>query len=379
MPNTDANVAVQVGHSHYKFNTFKWPNLSFNLMDISDKESIIMQVVEEDPGINKTNLAGRVKNHMSKDTAAKAIERLVEKGDIIQRREGKAMRHFPYEADDKKLKENLADVLDRQIKNLSDVKDELPTYTYDLLNALHNKISYQSDELKRAKESWENELKFEHGIEDYKHQYKTYRGDVQKLLAKNLVDYPIRNRINMCLKIMQCRVGNSARKRFGLIKQREKYGRGEKRKSLSERIAKLDEDIDEWFFYTSQLYHKLEWMGRTKSGESPNPFGPQPMWMLNSVKQDRKQFQNKVEEVLNDAGKRYADGPEYWRVAESALKNMTTQLTSMENDLVKAEKALHEAFMESISDEQGRELYQFIVKTEKFLGIERTDDRVGII
>ena len=379
MPNTDANVAVQVGHSHYRFNTFKWPNLSFNLMDMSDKESIIMQVVEEDPGINKTNLAGRVKDHMSKDTAAKAIERLVERGDIIQRREGKAMRHFPYEADEKKLKENLADVLGRQIKNLLNIQDELPTYTYEILNTLHNKISRQSEDLNWTKERLENELKFEHSVDDYVHEYKMYRDDVRKMAAKNLVDFHTRHRICKCLEIMQYRVGKNARKRFELIKQREKYGRGEKRKSLSERIAKLDEDIGEWFFYTSQLWHKLESMGRTKSGESPNPFGPQPMWMLNRVNQDRKQFQNKVEEVLNDAGKRYADGPEYWRVAESALKNVATQLTSMENDLVKAEKALHEAFMESISDEQGRELYQFIVKTEKFLGIERTDDRVGII
>ena len=121
-------------------------------MDISDKESIIMQVVEEDPGINKTNLTGRVKDHMSKDTAAKAIERLVERGDIIQRREGKAMRHFPYEADDKKLKENLADVLNRQIKNLLNIQDELPTYTYEILNTLHNKISRQSEDLNWTKE-----------------------------------------------------------------------------------------------------------------------------------------------------------------------------------------------------------------------------------
>ena len=199
------------------------------------------------------------------------------------------------------------------------------------------------------------------------------------MAAKNLADFHTRCRIDECLKIMQYRFRKNARERFGLIKQREKYGKGEKRKSLSARIDKLDEDIGELFFYTSQLWHKLEYVGRTKSGESPNPFGPPPMGTLNRVKQDRKQFQNKVEEVLNDAGKRYADGPEYWRVAESALKNVTTQLTSMENDLVKAEEALHEAFMESISDEQGRELYQFIVKTEKFLGIERTDDRVGII
>lgn len=333
-------------------------------MAAAGRESILKEAIGRNPGISKTDLLERVKDDMAKPTASKALGYLVKSGEVIEMNEGKKVRHYLRDAEEEGLGEDLTAALDGYVEDLRSMKDGVEAYPYDLLNAFNNEIRRQRDNLSRLKKRLEDELKFEHAVEDVMREYGEMRGDVVESLStlRGLVDYGTERRIHECLEAMSGRLMEKAKKQFELRTKRKSHGKGEKRDSLTEEIKQLGSDIDKILDLMLDLRHDLEYLS-PKSHEWRGPPAPQTVGWLRHVEKGRAGFQRLVEEALNAKDEMRGDGPEHWPDAEAGLTRIVEQLSDMKDVLAETEEAVVKSYMDADRYKRLKELSSLVDET----------------
>lgn len=334
-------------------------------MAAADRQTILEEAIGRHPGINTTDLQNRVKDHMAKDTAAKALEDLVKGGKVIKRQEGKNVRHFLRDAEEDRLNKDLTAALDDYVKDLSAMKGEMETYPYDLLNAFNNEIPRQRDNLMRLKKRLEGELKFEHTVEDVMREHDEMRHNIAELLMirQGLVDYDASSKIYKCLAAMSDRLRQKATRQFELRTERKPLGKCKKRDSLTKEIKQLDSDIYAILKRTAELSSKTLFLKKAKPHELWGPLPPQPVRRLQRAEELRAEFQGLVEEVLSAKTEMRGDELERWQNAEDGLIRMREQLSNMKNGLAETEEAVIKSYIDADLYEQQKELYSLVENT----------------
>lgn len=334
-------------------------------MVVVDRKTILKEVIGRHPGIYKTDLLKRVKDAMAKDTASRELADLEKNGKIIMRREGKKNRYFPRDAEEDRLNEDLAAALDCYVKELCAMKEEMGTYPYDLLNAFNNKIPKQRDELMRLKKRLEDELKFEHTVEDVMRYYNEICSDVVKSLRilQGLVDGNTERKIHECMDVMLRRLKQKATTQFELRTKRNSLGKSKKRDSLTEEIDHLDSDIDKILGHAADLQYKLAHLKSITPDELSGVFAPHPVRWLQHVEEGRTKFQSLVEKALNAKTEVQDDEMKLWRDAETGLNWITEQLSNMKGRLAKTEEAVITSYMDADLYKQQKELSLLVDET----------------
>lgn len=323
-----------------------------------DRKAILKEAIGRYPGISKTDLLKRVKDAMAKDTASRELADLEKDGKIIMRREGKKNRYFLRDAEEDRLNEDLAAALDGYVKELCAMKEEMGTYPYDLLNAFNNKIPEQRDELIRFKKRLEDELKFEHTVEDVMRDYNEIWSNVVKSLGifQRLVDDNTGKKIRECMDVMSRRLKQKATTQFELRTKRKSLGKSKKRDSLTEEIEQLDSDIYKILVHAADLQYKLAHLKRITPYELSGAFAPHPVRWLQHVEEGRTKFQSLVEKALNAKTEGQDDEMKLWRDAEAGLKWITEQLSNMKGRLAKTEEAVITSYMDADLYKKQKEL-----------------------
>lgn len=331
-------------------------------MESAYRESILKEAIGRNPGIYKTDLQKLVQGDMAKDTSSKMLGTLVEDGKIVERQEGKKIRYFPRDAAEDGLSESLAAALDGYVKDLCAMKGELGTYPYYLLNVFNNEIPRQRDDLMRLKKRLEDELRFEHTVEDVMREHDRMHNSIAELLGMRhkLVDHDTRSKIYKCVAAMSSRLRQMATKRFELIKKRKSYGKGETRDSLNEEIARLDSDIGKILDQTADLHTKIRYLRNVKPRELWGTFPPQPVRWLQRVEKERTSLQSLVEEALDAKTEMQGDDLERWQDAETGLVRIRGQLSDMKNGLAETEEVVTKLYIGADLYEQQKELYSLV-------------------
>lgn len=336
-----------------------------SIMEPTDRESILKEEIDRDPGISTTDLQNRVQGYMAKDTASKILGDLVGDGKIIQRKEGKKIRYFPLDAEEGELNKSLAAALDVYVKDLCAMKDEMKTYPYDLLNMLNNTIPRQREELMRRKKGLEDDMKFEHTVKDIMRVHSEICDDIYKSLGmfQKLVDDDTERKIRECLTVMSSRLRQNATRRFELINKRKHYGKSETRYSLTEEIDNLTSDMDKIQDRTAELDVKLRYLKRAKPRELWGPLAPQPVYQLQRVEEERTRLQGLVEEALNAKANLQGDELEHWQKAEDGLIRIREQLSDMKDGLAEAQEVVIASYIDADLYEQQKKLYSLVEET----------------
>ena len=314
-----------------------------------DRKAVLKGVMGRHPGISKTDLQKRVKDHMTKNTASKELADLEKDGEITVRKEGKKLRHFLREAEEDRLNEDLAAALDGYVEELRAMKGEMETYSYDLLNAFNNEIPRQRDHLMQLKKGLEDEMKFEHTVEDVMRDYNEMYGDIADSLGmfRGLVDGDTDRKIHECMTAMSGHLMQKATRRFESRTKRESCGTSKTRDSLTKEIDQLGSDMDKILGRAADLKFKLADIKRIKPRELRHPLAPRPVRWLQRVEEGRTGFQSLVEDALNAKAKTQDDETERWRDAEAGLNRIMGQLSDMKDGLAKTEEAVIKSYIDA--------------------------------
>ena len=334
-------------------------------MAVADREAILKEVVGRHPGIPKTDLQNRVQGYMAKDTASKMLEDLVKDGKVIRRKDGKKVRYFLRDALEDRLNKDLAAALDGYVKDLSAMKDEMETYPYDLLNVFNTEIPRQRDNLMRLKKRLEDELKFEHTVEDVMRDYDEMYGDIAKSLGmfQRLVDDNTKRKINECMTAMSGHLRQKATRQFELRTKRKSLGTGKTRDSLTKEINQLDLGIEEILVRAADLRSKLAYLKSRKPDELWGSFAPEPVRRLQCVGEERTRFQRLVEKALNAKIDMHDGEIEHWQDAEAELIRIMEQLSDMKSGLAKTEEVVIKSYIDADLYKQQKELSSLVEKT----------------
>lgn len=335
-------------------------------MAAAGREAILEAAIGMHPGISKTDLQMFVEDDMAKATASRALGDLVKAGKIIERKEGRRIRYYPQYAAEDGLNEDLVVALDGYVEELCALKEGAGTYPYDLLNAFNNKIRQQRDDLTRLKKRLEDELKFEHAVEDTMRDYNEMYGDIVEPLGifRRLVDDDTRRKIHECMTAMSGRLRQKATKQFELRTKRKSLGKGETRDSLTKEIKQLDSDMDEIFERASNLQLKISRLKSRKGDDRLwGPFAPTPVRWLQRVEEGRTRFQSLVEEALAAKTKVQDDGPEHWQYAEDGLTRVRGQLSDMKGILAETEEVAIKSYIDAELYERQKELSSLVDET----------------
>lgn len=328
-------------------------------MESVDRESIIKEMIDRCPGISTTNLQKCVEGRMSKDTASKAIKNLAEDGKIIMRRDGKKILHFPRDAADDKVGKDLAAVLDGYVKDLCTMKEEIGTYPYDLLNAFHNEIHRQRDNLIRRKKEIEDRLKLEYNVDDVMHYYNEMQHDIAKSVRKYEA-FADHEKIYECLAAMSGHLRKNVTKKFELIKKRKSLGKSEKRDSLTEEIHQLDSDVDDILLRVSDLQIKADLnLDRYKSR---GLYAPRLVRKLEYMEEKRAELQSMVEEVLNPKIAQ-DDEIKHWKLVEDGLIHARKRLLDMKDELAKTKDNVVSSYIGADRQKRLKELSLLVEKS----------------
>lgn len=334
-------------------------------MAAADRQTILMGAIGRHPGISKTDLQNRVHDHMAKDTASKELADLEKDCKITVRREGKRVRYFPRDAEEDRLNEDLAAALDGYVKDLCTMKEEMETYPYYLLNAFNNEIPRRKDSLMRLKKRLEDELKFEHTVEDVMRYYDEMYSDIAESLGmfQRRVDRNTEGKIHKCMTAMSGHLRQKATRQFELRTKRNSYGKSKTRDSLTKEIDQLGLDIDEILVRVSDLRSKMSYLKRIKPDELWGSFAPQPVRWLQRVGEERTRFQSLVEKALNAKTEMQDDDIEHWQDAEAGLIRIMEQLSDMKGGLAKTEEAVIKSYIDADLYKQQKELYSLVEDT----------------
>ena len=334
-------------------------------MATADRKAVLKEVIGRHPGISKTDLQKRVEGDMTKDTASKELTDLEKDGEIIVRREGKKLRHFLREAEECRLNEDLAAALDGYVEELRAMKEGMGTYPYDLLNAFNNEISRQRDSLMRLKKRLEDELKFEHTVEDVMRDYNEIRDDIAESLGmfQRLVDGDTERKMRECLEAMSGHLRQKATRRFKLRTKRKSYGKGKTRDSLTEEIDRLDSEVCEILEHAADLHTKLARLKSIAPYELRGSLAPHPVRWLQYVEEGRTKFQSLVKEALDAKTETHDDETERWRDAEARLNRITEQLSDMEGGLAETKEAVIKSYMDANLYKRQKELSLLVEET----------------
>lgn len=245
------------------------------------------------------------------------------------------------------------------------MKDEMETYPYDLLNMLNNEIPLQREDLMRLKKRLEDDMKFEHTVEDIMRNHSETCSSIYKSLGmfQKLVDDNTERKIRECLMAMSSRLRRNATRRFELINKRKHYGKSETRDSLTEEIDNLDSDMDKIQDRTAELYSKLQYLKRAEPFELWGPLAPQPVYRLQRVEEEITRFQGLVEEALNAKANLQGDELEHWQKAEDGLIRIREQLSDMKNGLAEAKEVVITSYIDAELYERQKELYSLVEET----------------
>ena len=300
-------------------------------MESADRESIVKEMIDKHPGISTTNLQKCVQGHMSKDTASKAIKNLAENDRIIRRKEGKKVLHYPHDAADDEVGKDLAAVLDDYVKDLCAMREGIETYPYDLLNAFHNEIHRQRDNLVRRKKEIEDRLKLEYNVDDVMHYYDEMQHDIVKSVRK-YGEFADHIKIHECLRTMSDHLRKKTKRKFELIKERQSWGKGKKRDSLTKEIDQLGSDIDDILIHASDLQTRAD-LNPSRQGWR-GLYAPPLVRKLEYMEEKRAEFQNMVGEVLNPKIAQ-DDEIKHWKLVEDGLIHTRKRLLDMKDELAK--------------------------------------------
>lgn len=331
-------------------------------MAAADREAILEEAIGRHPGISTTDLQRLVKNDMAKVTASKVIGDLVKADKIIKKEDGKKIRYYPQYAAEGGLNKDLAAALDGYVEDLCSMKDGVETYPYELLNAFNNEIRRQRDNLTRLKKRLEDELKFEHAVEDTMLYYDEMYADIVEPLGmlRRLVDDDTGRKIHECMTAMSGRLRQKATRQFELRTKRKSLGKGEARDSLTEEIKQLDLDIEEILVRADDLRRKVSYLKSRKANKLRGPFTPIPVHWLRHVEKGRARFQSLVEEALNAKAEMRDDGPRHWRDAEAGLARVREQLSDMKCVLAETEEAVVKSYMDADRYKRLKELSSLV-------------------
>ena len=334
-------------------------------MATADRKAVLKEVIGRHPGISKTDLQKRVKDDMSKDTASKELADLEKSGEIIVRKEGKKTRYFPRDSEEDRLNEDLAAALDGYVEELCSMKEGMGTYPYDLLNAFNNEIFRQRDNLMRLKKRLEDELKFEHTVEDVMRDYNEMHSDIVKSLriSHRLVDDSTGRKIHECMEAMSSRLRQKTTRLFELRTSRKSYGKGKTRDSLTKEINQLDLDVDKILGHAADLQIKLEALKKRKHDELWGPFAPRPVYWLQRVEEGRAKFQSLVEEALDTKAKMQGGEIEPWLDAEVGLNRIMGQLSDIKGGLAETEEVVIKSYINADLYKHQKELSSLVEKT----------------
>lgn len=334
-------------------------------MAAADRQTILKEVIGRHPGISKTDLQNRVQDHMAKDTASKELTDLEKDCKITVRREGKKMRYFLRDAEEDRLNKDLAAALDGYVKDLCTMKEEMETYPYDLLNAFNNEIPQQRDNLMRLKKRLEDELKFEHTVEDVMRDYDEMYGNIAKSLGmfQRPVDYNTERKIHECMTTMSRLLRQKATRQFKLRAKRKLYGKSKTRDLLTREIDQLDSDIYKILDRAAELNSKMSFLKKAKPHEFRGPTAPRPVRRLQRAEELRAEFQGLVEEALS-AKTEIQDGEiERWQDAEVGLNRIMEQLSDMKGGLAETEEAVIKSYIDADLYRQQKELSSLVEET----------------
>lgn len=329
-------------------------------MATADRKAVLKEEIGRQPGIFKTVLQKRVKDHMSKDTASKELDDLEKDGEIIVRKEGKKTRYFLRDAEEDRLNGDLAAALDGYVEELHAMKKEMKTYPYDLLNEFNNEISRQKDKLMRLKKRREDELKFEHAVEDVMRDYNEIRGDIAESLGmfQRLVDGDTERKIRECTEAMSRRLRQKATRRFKLRIKRKSYGKSKTRDTLTEEIDQLDSEVYEILEHAADLHSKLTRLKSIAPYEFRGSLAPHPVRWLQYVEKGRTEFQSLVKEALD--AKTETD---HWRDVEAVLNRITEQLSDMKGGLAETKEGVIKSYMDANLYKRQKELSLLVEET----------------
>ena len=335
-------------------------------METTNRKEILKEVIDRYPGISKTKLQNRVTRNMAKDTASKKLEDLVKSSEIIKRKEGRNVRYYPRDVQEDRLNKDLAAALNGYVKVLCAIKEDMDTYPYDLLNAFNHEIPRQRDELIRLKKRLEDELKFEHAVEDVMREYNEMCGGIRKLLrmSQRRVDDDTTMKIRECMSAMSNRLRQKTTKRFELKTKKKPLGKSKKRDSLTEEIKQLDSDIYKILECADDLQRKLERLNsKDIHPELRGPLAPLPVHKLQYVEKSRADLQELVEDALIPKTKMQSSEMKHWRDAEAGLTNIMKQLSDMKDSLDKTTEAVIKSYIDADLYKQQKELFSLVDKT----------------
>ena len=331
-------------------------------MAVVDRKDTLKEAIGRHPGIYKTDLQKRVKDAMSKDTASKELADLEKDGEITVRKEGKKLRYFPRDAEEDRMNEDLAAALDGYVEELCAMKGEMGAYPYDLLNQIYNEIPRQRDHLMRLKKGLEDELKFEHTVEDVMREYNKIRDDIDESLGmfQAPVDGDTERKIRECLMAMSGRLMQKTERRFELINKRKPYGKSKMRDSLTKEIDQLDLEIDKILEHAVDLRSKLAHLKSITPDELRGSRTPYPVRWLQHVEEERTKFQSLVEKALNAKTETHGDEVKLWRNAEAGLDRIMVQLSDMKGGLAETKEAVIKSYVDADLYKRQKELSSLV-------------------
>lgn len=321
------------------------------------RKGVIIDKIERNPGIAKTNLAKSVRGHMSMKTAFQVIEYLKQEGEIIERKHGKKKRYYPLDEDPEKLVDEINDF----IKELSNIKEECSTYPSDLFDPIYQKIIRQREDLSHDMAIRQRDLDYDKEVDDIMLAFKESQSRIYKLLPS--VTFRRSRKVNNCLGHIRTYLQAAASRYVTCKSERVKYGKSKKRDSLSEEIDHLETIITKLIRYTR---------GMTNTIESVEPknlkrlFSPPLASDLEDAEQEMKKLQEGVKEMIDKIVKQRAmrEGGEK---LEAGLEKIKGMLENIAGELVAAQEELDEAYRANLISKAEQKLHVQIKEINDYI------------
>lgn len=335
-------------------------------MKSEDRIDLIKREIERHPGINKTNLAGLVKDAMAKNTAFKTIEILVQNGNIIERKDGKMVRYYPLEAGEREL-ESFPNIIKEYIQHLTLIQKEHRTYPHNMQGTLYRKIRDQSDSLSSLKERLQVELSDEGAMQDAMACYDDYESSIRQLLFDKVIRYE--PDMSRCLTNMRLCLRRAISRRTHLKKQKVNK-KDEQRKALTNQIYVLHQIEDKLFEFVSKLLHCIESIQHAKT-HTPNSWERHPLVMhAERLEYIQKRFRQGMDTIRDDVEKWVAyknARQESDQMVETGFKEINQILDTTENNIIKTKETLDRLHRDTLSNEAEQNLYDLMKDIKKYV------------
>ena len=268
-------------------------------MDDQERESIVMREIESRPGIGKTELVRRVRDDMSRKTAYRILDGLVEGGEVVRCKVGRTARHHLRDARERELKENLKGALGDYIEDLRSIERELPDYPYEVSVALGRVVTEQKSRMATSKRFILDGYEYDHYVEDFIAYYRETRDEITKSLDDSPVREDIKRDVRKTLRRIFIYISIAVEHRCKAEKERAALGGRDKSPGpLVEKIKRLDGIRDELHSHMKRMLQALEDGPPARESTMPSWDTRHLTSYLHRLEQFREVFREKVGEEL---------------------------------------------------------------------------------